>query len=261
MNELSIFNYGQNEVRTVQVNGEPWFVAKDVCAVLELKDHRTSINLLDEDERHTVPVTDALGRNQDTYIVNEPGLYSLILRSRKPEAKTFKRWITHEVLPTIRKTNGVYLSQQKAEEILHDPDLIIGLAQQVKELRAKAEHQQRQIEADRPKTIFADAVSASHTTILVGELAKLLHQNGIEIGQNRLFEWLRDNGYLVKRKGSDWNMPTQRSMELGLFEVKERTVNEPSGSIRITKTVKVTGKGQLYFVNKFIEERDRPKAA
>lgn len=261
MNELSIFNYGQNEVRTVQVNGEPWFVAKDVCAVLELKDHRTSINLLDEDERHTVPVTDTLGRNQDTYIVNEPGLYSLILRSRKPEAKTFKRWITHEVLPTIRKTNGVYLSQQKAEEILQDPDLIIGLAQQVKDLRAKNEHQQKQIEADRPKTIFADAVSASHTTILVGELAKLLHQNGIEIGQNRLFEWLRDNGYLIKRKGADWNMPTQRSMELGLFQIKERTINEPSGSVRITKTVKVTGAGQLYFVNKFIEERDRPKAA
>ena len=261
MNELSIFNYGQNEVRTVQVNGEPWFVAKDVCAVLELKDHRTSINLLDEDERHTVPVTDALGRNQDTYIVNEPGLYSLILRSRKPEAKTFKRWITHEVLPTIRKTNGVYLSQQKAEEILQDPDLIIGLAQQVKDLRAKNEHQQKQIEADRPKTIFADAVSASHTTILVGELAKLLHQNGIEIGQNRLFDWLRNNGYLIKRKGADWNMPTQRSMELGLFQIKERTINEPSGSVRITKTVKVTGAGQLYFVNKFIEERDRPKAA
>ena len=257
MNELSIFNYGQNEVRTVQVDGEPWFVAKDVCAVLELKDHRTSVNLLDEDERHTVPVTDSLGRNQDTYIVNEPGLYSLILRSRKPEAKTFKRWITHEVLPTIRKTNGAYLTLQKAEEILHDPNLIIGLAQQVIDLKAKTDHQQKQIEADRPKTIFADAVSASHTTILVGELAKLLHQNGIEIGQNRLFEWLRDNGYLIKRKGSDWNMPTQRSMELGLFEVKERTVNEPSGSIRITKTVKVTGKRSVYFINKFSSDFKR----
>lgn len=260
MNELSVFNYGQNEVRTVQVDGEPWFVAKDVCAVLELNDTNKAIQGLDDDEKGT-NIVPTPGGNQQVSIVNEPGLYSLILRSRKPEAKTFKRWITHEVLPTIRKTNGAYLTLQKAEEILHDPNLIIGLAQQVIDLKAKTEHQQKQIEADRPKTIFADAVSASHTTILVGELAKLLHQNGIEIGQNRLFEWLRDNGYLIKRKGSDWNMPTQRSMELGLFEVKERTVNEPSGSIRITKTVKVTGKGQLYFVNKFIEERDRPKAA
>ena len=260
MNELSIFSYGQNEVRTVQVNGEPWFVAKDVCAVLELKDHRTSINLLDEDERHTVPVTDALGRNQDTYIVNEPGLYSLILRSRKPEAKTFKRWITHEVLPTIRKTNGVYLSQQKAEEILHDPDLIIGLAQQVKELRAKTEHQQKQIEADRPKTIFADAVSVAQTTILIGDLAKIIKQNGIEIGQKRLFERMRNEGFLIKN-GSSKNMPTQRSMDLGLMQVKESTVNNPDGSVRITKTTKITGKGQLYFVNKFIEERDRKQAA
>ena len=261
MNELSIFNYGQNEVRTVQVDGEPWFVAKDVCDVLGISNVSDTLSKVLDDDEKGVDSIYTPGGNQQVSIVNEPGLYSLILRSRKPEAKTFKRWITHEVLPTIRKTNGAYLTLQKAEEILHDPNLIIGLAQQVIDLKAKTDHQQKQIEADRPKTIFADAVSASHTTILVGELAKLLHQNGIEIGQNRLFEWLRDNGYLIKRKGSDWNMPTQRSMELGLFEVKERTVNEPSGSIRITKTVKVTGKGQLYFVNKFIEERDRPKAA
>ena len=261
MNELSIFNYGQNEVRTVQVDGEPWFVAKDVCDVLGISNVSDTLSKVLDDDEKGVDSIYTPGGNQQVSIVNEPGLYSLILRSRKPEAKTFKRWITHEVLPTIRKTNGVYLSQQKAEEILQDPDLIIGLAQQVKELRAKTEHQQKQIEADRPKTIFADAVSTSHTTILVGELAKLLHQNGIEIGQNRLFEWLRNNGYLIKRKGADWNMPTQRSMELGLFQIKERTINEPSGSVRITKTVKVTGAGQLYFVNKFIEERDRKKAA
>lgn len=258
-NELSIFNYQENEVRTVTANGEPWFVAADICNILEISNTTRATDGLDNDEKglHTVNTP---GGNQQVSIVNEPGLYSLILRSRKPEAKAFKRWITHEVIPTIRKTGGAYLTLQKAEEILHDPNLIIGLAQQVIDLKAKTEQQQKQIDDDRPKTIFADAVSAAHTTILVGELAKLLHQNGIEIGQNRLFERLRDNGYLIKRKGSDWNMPTQRSMELGLFQIKERTINEPSGSVRITKTVKVTGAGQLYFVNKFIEERDRPKA-
>lgn len=261
MNELSIFNYEEKEVRTVTVNGEPWFVAKDVCDVLGVSNTSDTLSKVLDDDEKGVDTIYTPGGNQQVSIVNEPGLYSLILRSRKPEAKAFKRWITHEVLPTIRKTGGAYLTLQKAEEILHDPNLIIGLAQQVIDLKAKAEQQQKQIEADRPKTIFADAVSASHTTILVGELAKLLHQNGIDIGQNRLFEWLRDNGYLIRRKGADWNMPTQRSMDLGLFQIKERTINEPSGSVRITKTVKVTGAGQVYFINKFIEERDRPKAA
>lgn len=260
MNELAIFNYEQKEARTVQIDGEPWFVAKDVCDALSLSDVSMSLRGLDEDEKDTSSVCTP-GGNQQLSIVNEPGLYSLILRSRKPEAKAFKRWITHEVLPTIRKTGGAYLTASKAEELLANPDLIISLAQQVKELRSTNERQQQQIEADRPKTIFADAVSASHTSILIGELAKLLKQNGIEIGQNRLFDWLRDNGYLIRRKGADWNMPTQRSMELGLFEIKERTLNEPSGSVRITKTVKCTGKGQVYFVTKFIEERDSRQAA
>lgn len=245
------FEYSGREVRTITKNGEPWFVAKDVCAILDLGNHRSSLALLDEDEKG-VCIMDTLGGPQETTIINEPGLYSLILRSRKPEARAFKRWITHEVIPTIRKTNGVYLTHQKAEELLANPDLIIGLAHQVKELKALAVQQQAKIEADRPKTIFADAVSASHTSILIGELAKLLKQNGIDIGQNRLFIWLRENGYLIKRHGADWNMPSQRSMDLGLFEVKERAVNDPGGSVRITKTTKVTGRGQVYFINKFL---------
>lgn len=260
MNELSIFNYGEKEVRTVQVNGEPWFVAKDVASILGYSNPQKAVR--DHCKRaQPVGVNDSFTLDHQTAIIPEPDIYRLVLRSKLPEAERFEEWVVGEVIPTIRKTNGAYLTLQKAEEILHDPNLIIGLAQQVIDIKAKNESLQKQIAADRPKTIFADAVSASNTTILVGELAKLLHQNEIEIGQNRLFEWLRNNGYLIKRKGADWNMPTQRSMELGLFEVKERTVNEPSGSIRITKTVKVTGKGQMYFVNKFIEERDSKKAA
>ena len=251
MKELSIFNYGVHEVRTVQVDGEPWFVSSDVCSILDIANTTRATDGLDNDEKG-LHIMKTPGGNQQVSIVNEPGLYSLILRSRKPEAKAFKRWITHEVLPTIRKTGGAYLSLQKAEEILYNPDLIIGLAQQVIDLRATTAQQQGQIEADRPKVIFADAVSTSSTSILVGELAKLLKQNGIDIGQNRLFEWLRNNGYLIRRHGADRNMPTQKSMDLGLFEVKERTINEPDGTIRITKTPKVTGKGQLYFINKLI---------
>ena len=187
MNELSIFNYGKDEVRTVLIDGEPWFVAKDVCEVLGLADTFRAVEGLDDDEKGTSNVRTPGGTQQMT-VISESGLYSLTIRSRKPEAKLFKRWITHEVLPTIRKTGGAYLTAAKAEELLANPDLIISMAQLVKELRATSEQQRKQIEADRPKTIFADAVSTSHTSILVGELAKIL----IEIGQNRLFDWLRD---------------------------------------------------------------------
>lgn len=260
MNELEIFSYEQKEVRTVQIDGEPWFVAKDVCAILGLAHIARSLSKI-PDTQKGVHQMNTLGGTQQLSIISEAGLYRLVMRSDKPEAEPFIAWVTEEVLPTIRKTGGAYLTASKAEELLANPDLIISLAQQVKELRSTNERQQQQIEADRPKTIFADAVSASHTSILIGELAKLIKQNGIEIGQNRLFDWLRDNGYLIRRKGADWNMPTQRSMELGLFEIKERTLNEPSGSVRITKTVKCTGKGQVYFVTKFIEERDSRQAA
>lgn len=263
INELSIFNYEQNQVRTVVVDGEPWFVAKDVVAILGYSSGSNVSRLISnvpEEWRGVKPIHTP-GGTQFMSVISEPGLYFFLSRSDMDVALPFQRWVAGEVLPTIRKTGGAYLTLQKAEELLHDPNLIIGLAQQVIDLKAKNEHQQKQIEADRPKTIFADAVSSSHTTILVGELAKLLHQNGINIGQNRLFDWLRNNGYLIRRKGADWNMPTQRSMDLGLFQIKERTINEPSGSVRITKTVKVTGAGQLYFVNKFIEERDSKQAA
>lgn len=259
MNELSIFNYGKNEVRTVQVNGEPWFVAKDVAEALGYKWNATkTVGHIPEEWRGVESVSTPSG-NQELIIVSEQGLYFFLGRSDKPAALPMQKWVAGEVLPTIRKTNGAYLTAQKAEELLANPDLIISLAQQVKALRATSERQQAQIEADRPKTIFADAVSVSHTTILIGDLAKLLKQNGVDIGQKRLFERLRNEGYLIKN-GSSWNMPTQRSMDLGLMQVKESTINNPDGSVRITKTTKITGKGQLYFVNRFLEDRSTKEA-
>ncbi|MEN7389906.1 phage antirepressor [Bacillus licheniformis] len=249
-----VFNYQDQQVRTVVKDGEPWFVAKDVCDVLGITDARKSVNLLDEDERNSVPVTDSLGRNQETFIINEPGLYSLILRSRKPEAKQFKRWITHEVIPTIRKTGGYV-----ANDDLFIQTYLPQADEQTKQLFKVTLHtmkeQSKQIETMKPKALFADAVETSESSILVGELAKILQQNGVDIGQNRLFKWLRENGYLIRKKGESLNLPTQRSMDMGLFEIKKRTINNPDGSVRTTRTPKVTGKGQIYFVNKFIKSQ------
>ena len=252
MNELQIFKSHEfGEIRTTIQNGEPWFVAADVCKALEVKNNRDAINRLDSDERNTVALTDGNRGNPNTTIVNEAGLYSLVLGSRKPEAKAFKRWITHEVLPTIRKTGG-YVNSAEAfiEHYLPNADestrtMFRAQLKAIEELNAR-------IEADKPKVLFADAVSSSDTTILVGEMAKILKQNGVDIGQKRFFEWLRQNGYLIKRKGSEWNMPTQRSMELGLFEIKESTHLDGNGCNITTKTPKITGKGQQYFIGEFL---------
>ena len=182
----------------------------------------------------------------ETNFINESGLYTLIIRSRKPEAKKFRKWITSEVLPAIRKT-GMYAT----EDLLENPDLAIKAFQQLKEEREKRKLLESKVEEQKPKVLFADSVESSETSILIGDLAKLIKQNGHDIGQNRLFEWLRNNDYLIK-SGERKNMPTQKSMDLKLFEVKERTVNNPDGSIRVTKTTKVTGKGQIYFLNYFL---------
>lgn len=252
MNELQVFSYEGNEVRTVQRGGEPWWVLKDVCAALGLTDaHKVSARL-DEDERNQIPVIDNLGRYQETTIISESGLYNVILRSDKPEARAFKRWVTHEVLPTIRK-HGAYLTPQKIEEVLLNPDTIISLATQLKAEREQRMALESKVEQDKPKVLFAAAVESSHTSILIGELAKLLRQNGIEIGQNRLFQWMRENGYLIKRQGTDFNMPTQYSMERGWFEIKETAISRADGSITVSKTTKVTGKGQTYFVSIFLD--------
>ena len=252
MNDMKIFENSEfGAVRVVDMNGEPWFVARDVCECLELGNPRTSIALLDEDEKgvHTM---DTPGGAQEMSIVSEAGLYSLILRSRKPEAKTFKRWITHEVLPAIRKHGG-YLTPAKLEEALTDPDTIIRLATNLKAEREKRQALEAQAAADRPKVVFAESIEVAKTSILVGEMAKLIKQaTGCDMGQNRFFEWLRANGYLHKG-GSARNMPTQRCIDAGWMEIKEGTRIGSSGECHITRTPKVTGKGQIYFVNLFRE--------
>jgi prophage antirepressor-like protein len=245
---LEVFRYKGASVRTVERDGEVWFVAKDVCDVLELTNPTMAIQELDEDERSKY----YLGRQGEANVINEPGLYALVLKSRKAEAKDFSRWVRHEVLPAIRKHGG-YLTPAKMEEALLNPDVIIRLAQELKAEREKVKALEAEAEAVKPKVIFADAVDTSKSSILIGNMAKVLKQNGVEIGQNRLFEWLREHGYLMNCKGERWNYPTQLSLERGLLEVKTRVINNPDGSTRITHTTKVTGKGQIYFVNMFLK--------
>ena len=251
MSNIRIFNYNSVEVRTIQKDGEPWFVLRDVCNVLGLGTPARVAERLDTDEVSQTHITDSMGRQQEMTIINESGLYNVILRSDKPEAKPFRKWVTSEVLPTIRR-HGMYATPDTVEKMLADPDTTIKLPETIKLERAARMALEDQAEADKPKVLFADAVSASHTFILVGELAKLLKQNGVDIGQSRLFAYLRENGYLIKRAGSDYNMPTQRSMERDWFKIKERTVQEPNGSISVKKTTLVTGKGQQYFINLFL---------
>ena len=248
--KLQIFeNVEFGQLRTVELNGEIYFVGKDVAEILDYTNSRKAIIDHVDEEDKGVTKCDTLGGVQEMVIINESGLYSLIMSSKLPKAKEFKRWVTAEVLPSIRK-HGAYMTQKTLEEIANNPDLLIQLAQNLKTEREKRMAAERTVEEQKPKVIFADAVKTSHTSILVGDLAKLLKQNGVEIGANRLFKWLRNNGYLIKGERTDKNMPTQKSMEMNLFEVKERTINNPDGSVRITRTPKVTGKGQIYFVNK-----------
>lgn len=247
MNELQIFKNNQfGNVRIVMKGQEPWFVAKDICNCLEINNSRQALIRLDDDEKSSVILNDGTPGNPEKSIVNEYGLYSLVLSSRKPEAKEFKRWITHDVIPQIRKTGQYVVDIPRTL-----PDALRAYANEVEEHnKAKA-----LIEEQKPKVLFADSVAASHTSILVGDLAKLLHQNGVkDMGQKRLFNWLRENGYLIKRKGSDYNSPTQKAMEMGLFQIKETVVSHADGHTSVNKTTKVTGKGQQYFINKFLGE-------
>ena len=246
MNELKTFENAQfGQVRTVMQNGEPWFVAADVCKALELTNPTVSVSRLDEDDRAKFN----LGRQGEGAIVSEPGLYSLVLGSRKPEAKAFKRWITHEVIPSIRKSGG-YIAGQDS---MTDAEL---LSKALLVAKRQIDARDKQIAYMQPKALFADAVSASSSSILIGELAKLLRQNGRDIGQNRLFQWLREQGYLCS-KGAAYNCPTQRSMDMGLFEIKETAVTHSDGHITINRTTKVTGKGQVYFVDRFLAGQER----
>ena len=253
MSNIKIFENPEfGSIRTVEINDEFWLVANDITAVLGYSNPRDAIYKHVEQEDKAVAKCDTLGGHQNLTVINESGLYSLILSSKLPKAKEFKRWVTSEVLPAIRKHGG-YLTAEKIEEVLSDPDTIIKLATNLKEEQAKRREAEAALNEAKPKIIFADAVSASDQTILIGDLAKIIKQNGHDIGQKRLFQWLRDNGYLIKRQGSDYNSPTQRAMEMGLFRIKETAVTHADGHVTVSKTVKVTGRGQNYFVNKFAQ--------
>jgi anti-repressor protein len=251
MNELQIFNNEEfGEVRMAEINGKPYFVATDVATALGYTNPRKAIS--DHCKGVTKRDTPTSSGVQQMSYINEGDLYRLIMKSKLPSAEKFEKWVMEEVLPSIRK-NGGYIAGQ---ETLSDEELLskaLMVAQRkIDEKNNIIAMQDSRIQGMIPKEIFADAVSASHTSILIGDLAKLICQNGVQIGQKRLFEWLRENNFLIK-SGTSRNMPKQRYVEQGLFEVKESNIQNPDGSVRITKTTKVTGKGQVYFVNKFLK--------
>lgn len=250
MNELQIFNSPEfGDIRTVEIDGKPYFVANDVARELgyvetakAIRTHCKGVSEMD------IP---SKGGIQCMKVIPEGDIYRLIVRSKLPSAEKFETWVFDEVIPSIRKNGGYIVGQ----ETLSDEELmakaILVAKKKIAERDKIIEKQRLKIEADKPKTIFADVVSTSHTSILIGDLAKLICQNGVQTGQKRLFQWMRDNGYLMK-SGASYNMPMQRYIEQGLFEVKESSVQNPDGSVRVTRTTKVTGKGQLYFINKFL---------
>lgn len=246
MSEVQLFNFENHEVRSLLVDDEPWFVGKDVAEILSYSNTRKALtdHVDDEDKMDGVTIRDSIGRNQKPVLINESGLYSLVLSSKLPSAKKFKRWVTSEVLPALRKTGQYQVKELSGSELM---------AKALIEAQSVLAAKDKVIEEMKPKVVFADAVATSHTSILVGELAKILKQNGIDMGQKRLFAWLREKGYLIKRQGTDYNMPTQKAMELGLFEIKEGSYVNGSGVNITTKTPKVTGKGQQYFINKFLQ--------
>ncbi len=250
-NEIQRFDFRGASLRTLTDEaGEPWFVLKDCMSILDLGNPTETVKMFDKDEFSTTEVIDSIGRRQQTYIISEPGLYRLVMKSRKPEAKEFQRWVTHEVLPQIRRTGG-YIPATDADDdmTILAKAVMIGKRTMEQQQRKITEQQTRIVELE-PKARFADAVAASDDTCLIGELAKMLLQNGIPVGQNRLFRLLRAEGYLGK-SGSNRNMPTQRAMELGLFRIKETTVTHADGHTTVSRTPKVTGKGQRYFIDRY----------
>lgn len=245
-NEMQRFDFKGAALRTLTDEaGEPWFVLKDCMSILDLGNPTETVKMFDDDEFSTTEVIDSIGRRQQAYIISEPGLYKLVMRSRKPEAHEFQRWVTHEVLPSIRKHGGYMVGQERMT-----PEQM-ALAS-MRWLQSKVDEQAKQLKAQEGKVLFANAVETARTSILVGDFAKILKSNGIDIGPRRLFAWLREHGWLIKAKGSSWNMPTQKAMDLHLFEVKETTVSHSDGHTTISKTPKMTGKGQTYFAKLFL---------
>ena len=251
MNNLTIFTYENTNIRTTTTeDGTPLFCGKDVATVLGYA--RPAKAVLDHCKG--VPFWEPLetpGGKQQTRFITEGDLYRLIFNSKLPEAEKFEAWVVDEVLPSIRKHGG-YLTPEAVKQALRDPDFIIQLATDLKEERQRRAQLEAQAEADAPKVQFANAVESADTDILIGDLAKILRGNGIDTGQKRLFEWMRENGYLIKQRGSSWNMPTQKAMDAGLFRVKESVVTHADGHTTVHRTTKVTGRGQTYFVNNFL---------
>lgn len=250
MNELKVFNFENSEVRTRIINNEPWFCLKDVCEILEIKNPTDVSKRLFKEELTRLNLG---GRSGNTNFVNESGLYNVIFRSDKSQAIGFRRWVTSEVLPTIRK-HGAYMTPDKIEEALLNPDTIIKLATDLKNERLEKEEAQNKLKQQEPQVVFARTVEVSQNSVAVKVLSTILKQNDINVGQNRMFQWLRDNKYLSSRQGKSWNMPTQKSMDLGLFELKANTYFHNNGTPETNYTPLVTGKGQVYFVNKFLEK-------
>lgn len=257
-NEIKVFSNEEfGSIRRVDVDGEFWLVGKDVAQALGYaKPENALATHVDRDDTLKWGIMDSLGRTQNTTLINESGLYSLVLSSKLPSAKKFRRWVTSEVLPSIRK-HGAYMTPETLEAAILNPDYLIKVATALKQETEKRKALESKVQADAPKVLFADSVAASTSTILISELAKILRQNGVNTGEKRLFRWMRENGYLVKRNGTDYNMPTQLSMELGILKVKETVVCHSDGHTSISKTPKVTGKGQTYFLNKFLGEGRR----
>lgn len=246
MNEIiEVFNSAEfGSIRTAKINNDIYFVGKDVADALGYVDTNKAVSMHvdDEDKKLNDKTSPSFGQRGAT-LINESGLYSLVLSSKLESAKRFKRWITADVLPALRRTGSYSLNIPQTL-----PEALRAYADEVEQHnKTKA-----LVEAQRPKVLFADAVSTSDTDILVGDLAKLLNQNGYTVGQNRLFEQLRNEGYLISRKGNSYNMPTQRAMEMGLFRIKETAITHSDGRVSLNKTPKVTGKGQQYFINRFI---------
>lgn len=245
MNDIQLFAFKNKRIRTLIFNNEPWFIGKDVADILGYSNPRDALSKhVDDEDKNSVAIRDGNKGNPNQTIINESGVYGLIFSSKLPDAKSFKRWVTTEVLPQIRVSGSYQKKELTGEELM---------AKAFIEAKSIMERQSKEITEMKPKALFADTVAASKSSILVGQEAKLISQSGYPIGQNRFFAWLRANGYLCSR-GADYNMPTQKSREMNLIEIRIRTITNPDGSVRETKTPVITGKGQIYFLNKFKKE-------
>ena len=262
MNNLQLFDFEGHEVRTLTIDDNPCFVGNDVAKILGYSNYRKAVvEHVDDEDKLRTQIRYA-GQNREVTVITESGLYSLILSSKMPNARKFKRWVTSEVLPAIRK-HGAYMTDEKAFDVVHNKD---GLADLLQQAADQLKEKDIQIAKMKPKALFADAVASSKSTVLIGDLAKMIKQNGVHylyilndglakrlaMGPNNLFKWMRQNHWLIARKGSDYNSPTQKSMSMGLFEIKEKTIVHSDGHTTISKTPKVTGKGQQFFINLFL---------